>query len=79
MIEEITQREINIKIIMISGDLTREVVQSAKERGVFACLNKPFSFDILRETISKVFKEEKTAKKEHDLHHPSQLLEVAAM
>jgi two-component system nitrogen regulation response regulator NtrX len=78
LIEEISQREMDIKILMISGDLTREVVKMAKERGVFKCLAKPFSLNLMMETVKKSLEEEKVSKKEYDFYQPPQLLEATA-
>lgn len=79
LIEEISRRKMDIKIMLISGDLTGEVVKLAKERGVLECLDKPFSLNILRETVSKALAEETLSEKEYGFNQPPQLLEAAAM
>ncbi len=78
LIEETSQREIDIKTVLISGDLTKDIVESAKKRGVFECLAKPFSLDLLRETVMRAFEEDKNSKQECGLNRPSQLMGVTA-
>jgi DNA-binding NtrC family response regulator len=79
LIEETSQREMNIKTVLISGDLTSEAVESAKERGVCECLPKPFSLDVLRETVLRISEEAKISKRKLGFNHPSRLLEAAGM
>ncbi len=79
LIEETSQREIDIKTVLISGDLTKDIVESAKERGVFECLTKPFSLDLLRETVKRAFEEDKISKKEGGFNRPSQLMDAAVL
>ena len=43
LIEETSQREMDTKTVLISGDLTKEIVERAQYWGVCECLAKPFS------------------------------------
>jgi len=79
LIEETSQREIDTKTVLISGALTKDIVESAKEVGVCECLSKPFSLDLLRETVLRVFEEAEISKTERVFSQPSQLLEAAAL
>ena len=79
LIEETSQREMDTKTVLISGDLTKEIVERAQYWGVCECLAKPFSLDSLRETVHRVLEEAKVSKREGGFSQPSQLLEAAAL
>lgn len=67
LIEEICRREINIRILMISGRFTRDIVKRAKERGVLECLEKPFPFRRIIGTVEKALKIDTISKWSHEL------------
>jgi DNA-binding NtrC family response regulator len=79
LIEKTSQREMDTKTVLISGDLTQEIVERAKEQGVCECIAKPFSLDLLRETVHRVLEEAKISKREGGFSQPSQLLESAVL
>ena len=78
LIEEICRREINIRILMISGRFTRDIVERAKERGVLECLEKPFSFRRIIGTVGKALKIDTISKWNHELDQFPKLLEAGA-
>jgi two-component system nitrogen regulation response regulator NtrX len=58
LIDEICKIKIDIKILLISGGFTREILKHAKARGVMECLSKPFSFKEMIKSVRKVLKED---------------------
>ena len=68
LIEEISRREMGIRTLLISGQLTKEVVESAKARGVLECLPKPFSLNLLIEIVNKAFKRDTVPKMKHKIY-----------
>ena len=77
-IEEICRRQINIRILMISGRFTKDIIEKAKERGVLECLEKPFSFRRIIGTVRNVLKVDKISKWSHELDRFPTLLEADA-
>jgi len=79
LIEEIYSRNMDIKILFISGELTKEVEERAKGKGVLDCLAKPFSLDLLGEVVSKVLEGKEGLYRQSNFEHHPQLLESAAL
>jgi len=77
LIEETSQREIDIKTVLISGDLSKDIIERAQKRGVFECLAKPFSLDLLKETVMKALEEDEKSKQACGLNRASQLMGAA--
>jgi len=78
LIEEICSRDMNIKIILISGDLTKEVLERVEEKGVIICLTKPFPLNLMMETVGRVLEVEEVSKRSYTCDH-SQRLESAGL
>jgi len=79
LIGELSKRELDIKTLLISGDLTRDILEEAKSKEVFSCLDKPFSINILRETIIKALAQDEVANRQYNFNLQPQVLEAAAV
>jgi len=61
LIDTVCLRQTDIKILLISWGITREILEHAKSRGVKECLSKPFSFNEMIKAVRKVLQEDKVS------------------
>lgn len=79
LIGEAADRKIDIKTLLISGDIDNNIVEQAKEKGVFSCLDKPFSINILREMVNNALKQNEVIERQYKLNQQPQRLEAAIL
>jgi len=54
LIDEISRKRIYVKSFLISGELTREIAEEAKEKGVVECFDKTLSLKSIIEKLGKI-------------------------
>jgi CheY-like chemotaxis protein len=74
LIDEIFLIKMDIKILLISGGFTREVLEHAKSRGVKECLSKPFSFKEMIKSVRKVLQEDNVSEMNYNIDKHDRLL-----
>ena len=79
LIREIYRREMCIKTLFISGQFTKDIMERARERGVLEFLAKPFSFNLMLETVRKVLGKDEVSEETQNLDNHPHLLEAAAL
>jgi len=53
LIDEISRKRITVKSFLISGGLTKEIANEAKEKGVLECFDKPFSTNLIAKKLEE--------------------------
>lgn len=79
LIEEIYRRKMGLRILMISGRFTKDILERVKERGVLECLDKPFSFKQMIETVREILERDTVTEEKVDSNQHSKQLEADAL
>lgn len=79
LIEEIYRRKMGLRILMISGRFTKDILERVKERGVLECLDKPFSFKQMIETVREILEKDTINEEKVDSNQHSKQLEADAL
>ncbi len=74
LIDEVCLRQMDIKILLISGGFTKEILEHANARGVMECFSKPFSFKEMIKAVRKVLQEDKVSEMNYNIDKHDQLL-----